>query len=109
MLALVEIVDVTRSTCGLAQGGLLVWSPVQDLRGSCLAQLLARLALSPFHFAKMRLVRFLMKLSSESVVVELKNSTVVQGTITGVYMSMNAHMKTSSSQSRASRQFPWTT
>ncbi|CAE8609763.1 unnamed protein product [Polarella glacialis] len=41
----------------------------------------------------MRLVRFLMKLSNESVVVELKNSTVVQGTITGVDMSMNAHMK----------------
>ncbi|CAE8600210.1 unnamed protein product [Polarella glacialis] len=41
----------------------------------------------------MRLVRFLMKLSNESVVIELKNSTVVQGTITGVDMSMNAHMK----------------
>lgn len=41
----------------------------------------------------MRLVRFLMKLSNESVVVELKNSTVVQGTITGVDMSMNVHMK----------------
>merc|ERR1712203_262977 len=46
------------------------------------------------HFGRnMRLVRFLMKLSNESVVVELKNSTVVQGTITGVDMSMNAHMK----------------
>eukprot|EP00439_Symbiodinium_sp_Y106_P062722 s145_g9.t1 len=42
---------------------------------------------------RMRLVRFLMKLSNESVVVELKNSTVVQGTITGVDMSMNVHMK----------------
>merc|ERR1711862_749870 len=41
----------------------------------------------------MRLVRFLMKLSNESVVVELKNSTVVAGTITGVDVSMNAHMK----------------
>ncbi|CAE8598459.1 unnamed protein product, partial [Polarella glacialis] len=49
---------------------------------------------SPPHLANMvRLVRFLMKLSNESVVVELKNSTVVQGTITGVDMSMNAHMK----------------
>merc|ERR1711879_21102 len=43
--------------------------------------------------SKMRLVRFLMKLSNESVVVELKNSTIVQGTITGVDMSMNVHMK----------------
>merc|ERR1712153_276609 len=42
---------------------------------------------------KMRLVRLLMKLSNESVVVELKNSTVVQGTITGVDVSMNTHMK----------------
>merc|ERR1719215_1225543 len=41
----------------------------------------------------MRLVRFLMKLSNESVVVELKNSTVVNGTVTGVDMSMNVHMK----------------
>ncbi|CAK0859437.1 unnamed protein product [Prorocentrum cordatum] len=41
----------------------------------------------------MRLVRFLMKLSNESVVVELKNSTIVQGTVTGVDMSMNTHMK----------------
>merc|ERR1711865_743450 len=48
---------------------------------------------SPNPFVKMRLVRFLMKLSNESVVVELKNSTVVQGTITGIDVSMNCHMK----------------
>eukprot|EP00429_Kryptoperidinium_foliaceum_P073157 CAMPEP_0176220408 /NCGR_PEP_ID=MMETSP0121_2-20121125/19202_1 /TAXON_ID=160619 /ORGANISM="Kryptoperidinium foliaceum, Strain CCMP 1326" /LENGTH=121 /DNA_ID=CAMNT_0017559587 /DNA_START=88 /DNA_END=451 /DNA_ORIENTATION=- len=41
----------------------------------------------------MRLVRFLMKLSNESVVTELKNNTVVSGTITGVDVSMNVHMK----------------
>lgn len=41
----------------------------------------------------MKLVKFLMKLTNETVTIELKNGTVVSGTLTAVDMKMNSHLK----------------
>merc|ERR1711904_106547 len=40
-----------------------------------------------------RLVRFLMKLSEETGQIELKNGTTIMGTISGVDIAMNTHLK----------------
>ena len=42
---------------------------------------------------KMKLVKFLQKLNREQVTIELKNGTVIQGTVVGVDATMNAHLK----------------
>lgn len=41
----------------------------------------------------MKLVRFLMKLTNETVTLSLKNGSTVTGTITAVDMQMNTHLK----------------
>lgn len=41
----------------------------------------------------MKLVRFLMKLKNESVTIEMKNGTIVVGTVIGIDSRMNTHLK----------------
>eukprot|EP00562_Extubocellulus_spinifer_P015670 CAMPEP_0178573694 /NCGR_PEP_ID=MMETSP0697-20121206/18917_1 /TAXON_ID=265572 /ORGANISM="Extubocellulus spinifer, Strain CCMP396" /LENGTH=172 /DNA_ID=CAMNT_0020208555 /DNA_START=99 /DNA_END=618 /DNA_ORIENTATION=- len=41
----------------------------------------------------MKLVKFLQKLNRETVTIELKNGTVIHGTVVGVDATMNAHLR----------------
>ncbi|KAI8865956.1 Sm-like ribonucleoprotein, partial [Ramicandelaber brevisporus] len=41
----------------------------------------------------MKLARFVTRLAGESVTIELKNGTIVSGTISGADMLMNTHLK----------------
>ena len=41
----------------------------------------------------LQLVRFLMRISGETVTIELKNGTVITGVIVGVDNQMNTHLK----------------
>lgn len=45
------------------------------------------------HPTIMKLVKFLQKLNREQVTIELKNGTVISGTVVGVDATMNAHLK----------------
>lgn len=40
------------------------------------------------------MARFLSKLTNETVTIELKNGSVIHGTVMGVDHSMNTHLKT---------------
>lgn len=53
----------------------------------------AIVATRPNHATTMKLVKFLQKLNREQVTIELKNGTVVQGTVVGVDATMNCHLK----------------
>jgi small nuclear ribonucleoprotein D1 len=42
---------------------------------------------------RMKLTRFLQKLANETVTIELKNNTTVTGTVVGVDVAMNTHLR----------------
>ena len=52
-----------------------------------------RIHTQSLHSAVMKLVKFLQKLTREQVTIELKNGSVVQGTVVGVDATMNCHLR----------------
>ena len=49
--------------------------------------------LKGIEYGRMKLTRFLQKLANETVTIELKNNTTVTGTVVGVDVAMNTHLR----------------
>ncbi|GKY92067.1 mRNA splicing protein smd1 [Mayamaea pseudoterrestris] len=57
----------------------------------------------------MKLVKFLQKLTREQVTIELKNGSVVQGTVVGVDSTMNCHLRKAKVTVRGKNPVPYAT